>query len=206
MKQINNIEQKSEQWLHIRKGKITGDCLASIMGTPVARETAFYEKLAERLTVGVEIEYENDIDRGNRLETEAIAMFELETGKKVSSIGFRQSDESEFIGNSPDGGVEDVDDTEDVEIKCPNGTNYVRAWLKDEVPKQYRWQKVQYFVVNEKLQTLWFALYNPTITVHPLHIIKVERKDVLQDIEDAKEEQKKFLAEVEEELSKIIKL
>lgn len=206
MKQHNNIEQKSEEWLHLRKGKITGTTLKAIMGTPKARQEAIYEVIAQRLTVGVETEYESDIDRGNRLEPEAIAMFELYSGKKVSQIGFRESDDSEFIANSPDGGVEETQNTEDVEVKCPAGKNYVKAWLTNKVPEEYHWQVVQYFIVNEKLETLHFVLYNPTIAMHPLHVIEVKREDIKDSIEDAKIEQVAFLNEVDDILKIIIKL
>ncbi len=84
----HQIEQRSNEWKQLRKGKITGTQLKSIMGTPRARKEAMYEILAERLTVGVEDEYENAMDRGIRLEGDAIAMFELHTGKQVDKIGF----------------------------------------------------------------------------------------------------------------------
>ena len=52
MKKIN-VEQNTNEWLHLRKGKITGTVLKSIMGTPKARQDAIYEVIAQRLTVGV---------------------------------------------------------------------------------------------------------------------------------------------------------
>src|SRR3989304_2283229 len=115
MKNHKEIIQKSDEWHHIRKGKITGTTLKSIMGTPKARQEAIYEVLAERLTVGIDDEFENAMDRGIRLEDEAIATFELETGKRVDKIVFCEEDNNPMICNSPDGLI---GETEAIEVKC----------------------------------------------------------------------------------------
>lgn len=199
----HNVEQKTAEWHHLRKGKITGTTLKSIMGTPKARQDAIYEIIAERLTVGVEDEtdYENAMDRGNRLEPDAIAQFELETGLQVERIGFAEDDTNPFIANSPDGLI---GDNEAVEVKCMGGKNHVKMWLENKIPDDYKWQVVQYFVVNENLQKLYFIGYNPDIPVHQLHIIEVTREEILLDVENARKSQQSFLQEVDSILSKII--
>src|SRR3972149_1852142 len=143
----HQIEQRSDEWHHIRKGKMTGTTLKAIMGTPKARQEAIYEVLAERLTVGIDDEFENAMDRGIRLEDEAIATFELETGKRVDKMGFCEEDNNPMICNSPDGLI---GETEAIEVKCLGGKNHVKMWLTNEVPDEYKWQTIQYFVVNEK--------------------------------------------------------
>lgn len=201
----HNIDQKTDEWHHLRKGKITGTTLKSIMGTPKARQDAIYEIIAERLTVGVEADtdYENAMDRGNRLEPDAIAQFELETGKQVERIGFAEDDTNPFIANSPDGLI---GNNEAVEVKCMGGKNHVKMWLENKVPDDYKWQVIQYFVVNQTLEKLYFVGYNPDIPVHPLHIIEVTREEVLLDIENARKSQQAFLQEVDSILATIIKI
>lgn len=205
MKQYNNIEQGSDAWHHIRKGKITGTTLKAIMGTAKAREGAYYEIIAERLTVGVEDEtsYENPMDRGTRLEPEAVAMFEFLTGKETQVVGFCEHDDNEFIANSPD---RLIGETQALEIKCPLGKAYVKAWLTNKVPEEYEEQTIQYFVLNDKLETLYFALYNPNIPVHKMHIIELHRKDLGLKIADALKAQVAFLSEVNATLETIIKI
>jgi putative phage-type endonuclease len=204
MKRYNNVEQKSDEWHHLRKGKITGTTLKAIMGTPKARQDALYEIIAERLTVGVEGEnYENAMERGNRLEADAIAMFEFESGKQVERTGFCEDETNPFIANSPDGLI---GEDEAVEAKCMGGKNHVKMWLTNKVPDEYEWQVVQYFVVNEKLRKLYFIGYNPDIPAHPLHIIEVYRDQLEKDIQTARENQEKFISEVEEVLKTIIEL
>lgn len=205
MKKHNDIDQGTDAWHHIRKGKITGTTLKSIMGTPRARQEAIYEIIGERLTLGVDGDYENPMDRGIRLEPDAIAAFEFETGLCVERTGFCEDEDNEFIANSPDGLI--GEDTA-VEIKCMGGKNHVKMWLTNQVPDDYEWQVVQYFVVNPTLQKLYFVGYNPDIPVHPLHIIEVYRHqlDVTEKLVRAREAQEKFLGEVDEILKNIIKL
>jgi len=205
MKKYDKIEQRSPEWFQKRKGVISGTRLKNLMGTPKAREEAKYETIAERLTVGVN-DGENPMDRGIRLEEDAISMFELEKGVSVERTGFVENDDNQFIGYSPDGIIKDTNDKEDLEIKCPGGKNHVKIWLKNEIPIEYKWQMIQAFIVNPKLEKRYFASFNPDIPVHPLHIIKLTRKEAEEQIEKAKEAQEVFLQEVELILSKIIKL
>lgn len=201
----DDIEQGSSEWHHMRKGKVTGTTLKAIMGTPNARQDAIYEIIAERLTVGVDEEenYENPMDRGIRLEPDAIAAFELETNKQVQRTGFAQDNENPLIANSPDGLI---GEEEAVEAKCMGGKNHVKMWLTNKVPDEYKWQVIQYFVVNDKLKKLYFIGWRPEITVHPLHIIEVQRENIAIDIEKARKFQGAFLQEVDSILSTIIQL
>jgi predicted phage-related endonuclease len=173
------------------------------MGTPKAKQEAIYEILAERLTVGVDDEYENAMDRGNRLESDAIAEFELRTDKQVEVIGFAEDDENPFIANSPDGLI---GEDEAIEVKCMGGKNHIKLWLENKIPSEYYWQVIQYFVVNEKLQKLYFVGYNPDIPVHALHIIETTREELKEDIKVARTKQEEFLNEIDTILKDIINL
>ena len=206
MKKIT-IEQRSPEWEQIRKTHLTGTMVKDIMGTPRVRQEATYEAIANRLTVGVDSDedYENAMDRGTRLEPDAIAAFEFETGKSVEKVGFAKHDDVDGIAQSPDGYIKDSNDTEALEIKCMGAKNHVKLWLADDIPSEYLWQTVQYFVVNKALQRLYFVGYNPQVPVHPLHIVEVKREDIEKLILQSEEEQKKFLNEVNTILSTLIK-
>ena len=203
MKKYNDIEQRTPEWFQKRKGVITGTVLKGIMGTPYMRQEMFYELLAQRLTVGIEDEdYENAMERGTRLEPDAIAQFEFETGKQVERIGFVEGDDPS-MANSPDGYI---GETEAIEAKCLGGRNHVRMWLENEIPKDYYWQVIQYFVVNKKLEKVYFVGYNPDIPSHPLHIIEVEREKVKDDISNAIKTQEEFIEKINFTLGEIVKL
>ncbi len=203
MKTHNNVKQGTDEWLHLRKGKITGTTLKALMGTTRARQDAVYDVIADSIRVGVDSDYENPMDRGTRLEPEAIAAFEFETGKKVDRTGLCQKDEDDKIANSPDGLI---GETEAIEVKCMGGKNHIKLWITNEVPDDYYWQVVQYFVVNEKLEKLYFVGYNPDIPSHSLHIIEVNRETLSEDIEQAILVERAFIQEVEGHLQTIIKI
>jgi len=165
MKKIN-IEQRSPEWHQLRKTNITGTVLKGIMGTARARQEAIYEAIANRLTIGVDDDdYENPMERGTRLEPDAIAEFEFITGKSVEKVGFCESEEIEGVAQSPDGYIKNTDDTEAIEVKSMGGKNHIKLWLTNEVSDEYEWQVVQYFVVNNNLKKLYFVGYNPQIPV-----------------------------------------
>lgn len=198
----HEVSQKSPEWLHIRKGKISGTALKGLMGTPKARQDAIYDLIGERLKTGVDDgTYESPIDRGNRLEPFAVREYEMLTGNSVDTTGFCESDTNSFVGNSPDGLI-----GEDgaIEIKCPEHKNYIKYWLTNELPDEYLWQVVQYFVVNDNLKWLDFVVYNPDIAVHPIHIIKVLRDDIKEKILQASEKQKEAIDEINKIISDLI--
>lgn len=205
----HNVEQRSDEWHQLRKTRITGTVLKSIMGTPKARQDAIYQTIADRLTIGLpdNEQYENPMDRGTRLEPDAISMFEFETGKSVIEVGMCESDDNEAIAQSPDGYIKGSNDTEAVEVKSPGGKNYVKMWLTNDPTDEYTWQIVQYFVVNPQLEKLYFVIYNPDIAIHPLHIIEIVRDEEMENkVKHATERQEIFIEEVNSILKNIIKI
>lgn len=203
MKKHTEIEQGTDAWFQIRKGKITGTTLKAIMKNSSSRQDAIYDIIAQRLTSGLTDDDENPMARGTRLEPDAIATFELQYGVQVERTGFCEDDTNSLIANSPDGLI---GDTEAIEVKCPGGKNYVKMWLTNKVPDDYYWQVLQYFIVNEKLEKLYFVGYHPEIEVHPMHVIEVYRKDLEKMIIDSRKAQEAFLLEVASILKTIIKL
>lgn len=202
---IHEVEQKSEKWHLLRKGKITGSELKSIVGGDVARKSFLYEMIARRLS-SFDIEDESSIEWGIRLEEEALQEFELQTGKKVDRIGFCENEDNEFICSSPDGLIKNKGKyTEAVEIKCPaKSGNHIKTWLENKIPKEYIPQVVQYFIVNDDLKILYFVSYDPRITVMPYWCIEATREELESYIEGYKKEQEAFIDDVEEVLKRIL--
>lgn len=204
---IVKVEQKTPEWIEVRRGKVTGTQLKRIAGGAKAAETAYYEILAEKLTVSDGYDNEAAMDRGVRLESEAISEFEKRSGKKVEIVGFVISDWSNEVGYSPDGLIKvGKKYREDIEVKCLSSGNHVRAWLTGLVPDDYMDQVVHGFIVNDELQTRYVVFYDPRISVKPYHVIKVERSGVEQQIAAKTEAIKKFLARMDGQMSKIVKL
>lgn len=182
-----------EAWLAGRIGKITGSRLKDIVvkrGT--GKKIGFYELIAERL--GIPADGENAMDRGTRLEAEAVEAFTKETGKEVdSSLYIWTRDDDESIAISPDGVI---GKTEALECKCLSSARHIEAFLTQEIPDEYEFQKLQYFIVNDKLQTLYFAFYDPRLLAKPFFYITVKREDIEKEIEQYLNYQRETLAEV----------
>ena len=182
-----------EEWLAGRVGKITGSRLKDIVvkrGT--GKKIGFYELIAERL--GIPADGENAMDRGTRLETEAVEAFTKETEKEVdTSLYIWLRDDDESIAISPDGVI---GTTEALECKCISSARHIEAFLTQEIPDEYEFQKLQYFIVNDKLKTLYFAFYDPRLLAKPFFYITVKREDVQKEVDEYLDYQRKTLAEV----------
>lgn len=175
--QIIEVDQNSEQWLEARKGKITGSKLRGIItkrGT--ARKIGFYELMAER--IAIKEGYEDPMERGHRLEEEAVLTFQEMSGLQVDRVGFCISDTNPDIALSPDGLIKvDGKYKEAVEVKCLSSANHLKAHFEKRVPIDYEDQGIQYFIVNKDLEVLHFVFYDPRITAKPMFTIEMRRAD-----------------------------
>lgn len=183
-----------DDWLEARRGKITGTRLKDLIskrgGGP---KIGFYELIAER--VAIPATDENRMDRGRRLEDEAIDRFRKETGKKVKNdLVMWQREDEENIAISPDGYI---GKTEAVECKCLNSARHIEALLTKEIPSEYEMQVLQYFIVNENLKKLYFVFYDPRMP-KDFFWIEVNRKDVKEKVEEYLALEREVLKQVEE--------
>jgi putative phage-type endonuclease len=190
----------TESWMLARKGKITGSRLKDII---VKRGTGYklgyYELIAERLAIGPD--GENPMDRGVRLEPEAMERFKKATKKKVNTdlvIWTREDNES--IAISPDGFI---GKTEAVEVKCLASARHLQAFLTQEIPDEYEMQAIQYFVVNDSLKTLYVVFYDPRVIVKDYFLLTIERADIQEKITEALEYQRKILPEIDAIVNKL---
>jgi len=197
---IQHFDNEAE-WLAARLGKITGSRLKDIIvkrGT--GKKIGYYELIAER--IGLPADGENPMDRGHRLEEEAIERFEKMTDKKVDcSLVLWVSDNNENIALSPDGVIGEI---EAVEVKCLSSARHIEAYLTGEIPEEYRYQGLQYFIVNEKLEKLHFCFYDPRLKVKDFFIIEMLRSNLTDEINTLEIYQKDTLKEVEEIVENLI--
>lgn len=196
---VNNFSDE-QTWLEARKTKITGSRLKDIItlrGT--GKKIGYYELIAERLALPATDE--NPMDRGHRLEEEAIEQFSKETGKEVdTSLVLWERDDNASIAISPDGFI---GETEAVEVKCLASARHIEALLTDEIPSEYEFQVLQYFIVNEKLETLYFIFYDPRLSVKSFFYKTVKREDVKDNVDKYLEYQRKTLEEITEIVNKL---
>lgn len=193
---ITQTFDSQEEWLSARMGKVTGTRLEKIVvkkGT--GRKIGFYELIAEKMAIPAIIG-ENAMERGQMLQEEATQRFEEKTGKKVdATLRLWVRDDNTNIAISPDGSI---GKTEAIEIKCLGSARHIEAVVTNEVPKDYWFQVLQYFIVNDALKTVHVVFYDPRVMKHDLHIITVKRADVQAEVDMYLEYQKTTLAEVDE--------
>lgn len=176
---IVNIEQNSPEWFEFRRGKVSGSKLKDLVNKRgTGHKLGFYQLLADRLEELTD--YQDPRERGHELEEEGLTAFEeayqLEVNK---NCGVWQSDINPDMIVSPDGGIEiDGVYVAAVEMKCLGGARHLQAVLENKIPSEYWEQAIQYFVINENLETLYFTFYHPLIPSRRLHVIELKRADM----------------------------
>ena len=115
------MEQRSEEWFNIRKGRVTGSAVGAILGiAPFAKQADILRRMV-RDWHRAPSEFVGNIatEWGVRNEAGALTEYEMVSGNKVEACAFYQYEH--WLGASPDGLV---GDRGLVEIKCPFGIRY----------------------------------------------------------------------------------
>ena len=201
MKAIIKTYDTEEEWKDARKGVITGTRAGNILskrdGKPLK---GYYELLAERIATTEEEapEGENAMDRGKRLEEVAVEMFNKDTQKKAkhqtNTIVVRSDNKN--IGYSPDALI---GKKEDVEVKCLNSADHLKAYITRTVPDEYMSQILQGFVVNNSLKTRYMVFFDNRLP-KPLDFfyLTIKREDYEEDIKEVTEQQNEVSKQIED--------
>jgi hypothetical protein len=193
--------ENEADWKAYRLGKLGGTRVNKIKPAKNKndKKIGFYELIAEKM--GVPTEEENPMERGKRLESEAIKKFEEQYGYTVdTTLKIWVSDDNSDITCSPDGSI---GDEEAVECKCLSSARHIQAIIENKIPDDYEDQAIQYFVCNTKLKRLYFVMYDPRIVARPLVVFILERADIEDRIESNYTYQVSTLQEVSEWVSKL---
>jgi putative phage-type endonuclease len=156
MKIHDKLEQGTQEWLDVRKLKMTASNARAIGNNGKGLETYIYELVADYYSTGEKEQYTNEhIERGNELEPIARSVYELETGRKVDEVGFIAV--GEYSGCSPDGLIEKDGG---LEIKCVDDKKYFKMLIDDTDIKDYDWQIQMCLLVSGR--EWWdLVIYNP---------------------------------------------
>lgn len=141
---LYDLEQGTQEWHQARAGIPTASCFDQILttaGVPSkSRDKYLYKLAAERIVGKSESGFQSDaMLRGQELEAEARAYYELTTDRKPIRVGICYSDDTRQIGASPDSLV---DEEGLLEIKCPLAHTQVGYLLNEGLPTDY-FQQVQ---------------------------------------------------------------
>jgi putative phage-type endonuclease len=202
---IHNLEQRSQEWLNMKLGKITGTRLKGVCGSN--NLPLLDELIAERMVGIAEFNYVNEaMQRGIDLEPIAMKAYEDATFNTVLEIGYIESEEFENVGLSPDGLIKYNSKlyTGAVEIKCPSSKKHIEYIRTNRVPAEYKHQVLMYFINVPTLEWLDFVSYDDRVIQKPLHIVRVTREELDSDIQDAKDQLTKFIDKLNKYYTQII--
>lgn len=202
---VLKVEQGTEAWREARNSVITGTRLKAVLGT--SPKSLLYELVAEQLAPAKETEASEAMERGSELESDALALYEMEKGYTTETVGFVLHDEYDWLGVSPDALVKEKKAYRGaVEIKCPDTKTHIKYLIEGKIPTEYRAQVLQYFLVCETLEWLDFVSYDPRISLPELQlsIVRVTREEIADELEVAMAKLLSFRTKWEELTSKYI--
>jgi hypothetical protein len=140
---IYDMDQRSEDWLAARCGKVTGSRAADLFATrkdgkEAAPRRDYRMQLALERALGKPLDDDGykgrDVVRGIELEAEALMAYEAFTGSLVRRTGFVAHNELP-IGCSLDGDCDDLQLL--IEVKAPRPATHWAYLQADAVPEDY---------------------------------------------------------------------
>ena len=176
------MEQRTDEWLSERAGKVTASRIADVMaktrnGYGAGRANYMADLVAERLTGEPKQGFCNAaMQHGIDTEPQARAMYEMERGVTVLEEGFVRHPTIANTGASPDGLV-----GEDglVEIKCPNTATHIETLRGGAIDRKYILQMHWQMICCER-QWCDFVSFDPRLPLEmQLHVQRVERDEEL---------------------------
>jgi len=178
-----DLEQRSDEWREIRKGRFTGTDAALLLvagtkradGLGVGVEQAMFLKCAQLIADFDDYQFETYATRiGNEREAEAVAAYgERIFPKAVTACGFVEL--GDYFGFSPDGlvGKDGL-----IEIKCPQPPEYLRYITTGEISKDYLMQMQWGMWITDRK---WcdHVVFNPDFGGYPIQVQRIERDEKL---------------------------
>lgn len=173
-----DLKQGSEEWHELKNAKIGGTRAKSVqVKKSITEAVIFDEVMSERNTF---FNYEEGftseaMQRGIDLEPLAIEEVTKETGIIFKDAGW--IGRNDYHGHSPDG--ISLCEKIGLEIKCPSAkvhNSYVR---ENKIPLEYVWQIVNFFAMDESIERLYFASFNPDYLLMPLFLLEVTRESII---------------------------
>ena len=191
---VIEIEQGSPEWMSFREGKRTGTSIGKLFAKSRIQGELYdtdkplltmYQKIADRLAEGTADDdgLESSRERGKDLENEAITEAEQKLGLSLIRGNVWQDSKDPNHIESPDAYTKDLKTA--VEIKCLSSARHIQAICLNEPPREYWAEYLNYFLVNDKLETLYVFLYDPRFVYEHLKtkVFEIKRSDIAYEIE-----------------------
>lgn len=160
------VEQGSEEWHELRKGRATAseaDKIITSTGKVSTQRLAYMRKLARECVCDDPHVWTGNkfTDWGNATEGEAREYFTEHTGLEVDQVGFCNRADGAPIGCSPDGLIQSAGEyVAGLELKCPQVDTHVGYILENKLPTAYKVQ-VHWSMAVTGLRKWWLLSYFP---------------------------------------------
>lgn len=165
---IHKIEQYSEEWWTLRKGRFTAS-MANKLLTPAGRPSKQYQGEIGRI-IAEKYDWQEPaprvetywMQRGLDVESEARHWLEFELDVDIEEVGMVT--DGDLFGASPDGLVRDTSIKKEipVEIKCPMPSTHIGYLLDGKVPDAYVAQ-VHFQMAMMRAPYAYFMSYCPEV-------------------------------------------
>jgi putative phage-type endonuclease len=201
------MEQLSEEWFAIRRGKVTASRVADMMATTktgygASRAGLMAELIAERLTGKSTERFQTDAMKwGVEKEADARDAYTFYCDASVQPGDFALHPTIPDAGASPDGyvGADGL-----IEIKCPQTNTHIDTLLSGAVQGRYVTQ-IQFQLACTGRQWCDFVSFDPRMPARMQLFVKRIQRSV-NEIAYLEKETKAFLNEMYEKLNSLEKL
>ena len=169
------MEQGSEAWFQVRRGRPTASRFSDIITAKTGKVSASAPRYMEELVAEcfcptwASFIGNKFTDRGNEMEPEARVDFERVTGLTVEQVGFCTRDDG-IVGCSPDGLIRGAGGgwNAGLELKCPAPKTHVSYMMAGDLPDVYK-QQVHGGMAVTGLDEWHFYSYFPGM--RPVHVL-----------------------------------
>ena len=200
------VEQGSDSWLELRKGKVTASRVADVLaktktGVSASRANYMIELALQRVTGVIEPSFMNDaMQHGKDNEQTARTAFEVAHNVFVDQVAFVDHPTIKDFGCSPDGLI-NADGI--VEIKNPNSSTHWATIKANEIPNKYYIQMMAQLSCTGREWNDYVSFDSRFPDRSQLFVKRLHRDD--KYIAEMESEIVKFLDEVNEEVELIMK-
>jgi len=200
------MEQRTDDWFAARLGKVTASRVADVVaktksGYSTSRDNYMADLIVERLTGQKAAGFSSAaMEWGVEQEPLARAAYSARTGELVEEVGFIDHPTIAMSGASPDGLVGEGL----IEIKCPNTATHLEYLLAGKPPEKYVTQ-MQWQMACTNRPWCDFVSYDSRLPEHLQMLIVRITRDVKR-IAELEDEVRKFLAELDEKVTKLKEL